>query len=116
MLDFVAPEKLPQKLPSMETPKHGRGKLLRGGLHGHRGGGGRPPNWLRDRCDELLASPATLAQVAAILADKDHPAFATIWRAVADRAQGKARESVDVRAELAAAVQVWKWGDREVRF
>ena len=33
--------------PPLETPTHGRGKLLRGGKPGHKGGSGRRPNKLR---------------------------------------------------------------------
>lgn len=56
---------------------------------------GRPSNWLRERCDEWLHAPECKAQVRAILGDKDHPAFATMWKAVADRAHGKATERIE---------------------
>ena len=38
---------LPQKLPVMSAPSHGKGMLLRGGIIGHRGAGGRPANAAR---------------------------------------------------------------------
>ena len=57
-------------------------------------GKGRPPNWLKDWCDELLASEKSKAAVEKILSDRDHPAFAVMWRTVADRAHGKPEQSV----------------------
>jgi hypothetical protein len=33
--------------PPMMTPSHGGGRIYRGGVPGHRGGGGRPPDKLR---------------------------------------------------------------------
>lgn len=86
--------KLAHKLP-LRVPKHGRGKLLTGGKIGHNGkNAGRPPNWLKDWCDDILANPKHKTQVEKILADNSHPAFAVMWRAVADRAAGKPEQSV----------------------
>ena len=65
-----------------------------GNTGGKKGRSGRRPEWLREFCDDLLASPKCKAQVKAILADKDHPAFATMWKAVAERAHGKAHQNV----------------------
>lgn len=50
---------------------------------------GRPPNWLKEFCDDLLADKKAKAQVSAIIKDKNHPAYATMWKALADRAAGK---------------------------
>jgi hypothetical protein len=63
--------------------------------HGVKGRSGRKPNWLREFCDDLLASPKTKAQVRDILADKSHPAFATMWKAVSDRAHGKPEQPLE---------------------
>jgi hypothetical protein len=68
------------------------GRLLAGGKPGNKGGTGRPPNWLREFCDSLLASPKCKAAVRAILSDANHPAFATMWKAAGDRAHGKAEQ------------------------
>ena len=70
------------------------GMLRRGGGNPKRNGG-RPPNWLREFCDDLLASPKCKAQVKAILEDKTHPAFATMWKAVSDRAHGKPEQPLE---------------------
>jgi hypothetical protein len=80
--------------PQMRVPEHGRG-ALQVGNPGNKGGG-RPPNWLKDWCDELLAKPDSKKQVEEILANKDHAAFATMWAKVAERAHGKAKESVEI--------------------
>ena len=67
---------------------HG-GALLPGGVPGNKGGAGRPPNWLRDWCDDLLAKEENKAEVEAVLGNNKHPAFATMWKAIAERAHGK---------------------------
>src|SRR5687767_1252362 len=56
---------------------------------------GRPPNWLRDRCDEWLSASECQAQIKEILADKNHPAFATMWKAISDRAYGRPTERIE---------------------
>lgn len=82
------PEKVPQP--------NGKGALYAGGVPGNAGGTGRPPNWLRDWCDDLLARPKTQRAVEAILDDKKHPAFAAMWKAVGERAKGKPHQSLEV--------------------
>lgn len=84
--------------PDLIPQPHG-GALLSGGVPGNKGGTGRPPNWLKDWCDDLLANPEAKKQVEAILKDRDHSAYASMWKAVADRAHGKPRESVDVNVK-----------------
>ena len=63
--------------------------------HGVKGRSGRKPNWLREFCDDLLASPKCKQQVKEILNDKSHPAFATMWKAVSDRAHGKPEQPIE---------------------
>ncbi len=75
------------------------GTLRRGGGNPKRNGG-RPPNWIREFCDNLLASPKCKRQVQEILEDKNHPAFATMWKAVGDRAHGKPEQKVDVTVNV----------------
>lgn len=41
-----------QQKPPMFTPKHGHGRLFRGGVPGNKGGG-RPPNEFRERIQEV---------------------------------------------------------------
>lgn len=74
--------------PALVTQAHG-GSLLTGGVPGNAGGTGRPPNWLKDWCDELLASEKSKEQVKEILEDKTHSAYHQMWKAVAERAHGK---------------------------
>jgi len=78
-----------------QVPQPHGGALNVGGTPGNKGGSGRPPNWLRDKCDELLCAPECVAQVTAILENKDHPAFPTMWKALADRAYGKPTERIE---------------------
>lgn len=80
----------PSETPS--RPGNHGGRLLTGNP-GNKGGG-RPPNWLRDWCDDLLANETSKKQVEEILQDKSHPAFAQMWRSVGDRAHGKPPQSV----------------------
>lgn len=88
----------PDRKTPVETPLRPgpRGGLLRTGNPGN-AGGGRSPNWLVDKCDELLADPASWAAVEKIAKNPRHPAFATMWKALCDRAHGRPRQSVDVR-------------------
>lgn len=65
-----------------------------GNTGGKKGRSGRRPDWLREFCDSLLASPKCKAQVKAVLSDKDHPAFATMWKAVGERAHGKPEQPI----------------------
>lgn len=102
----TAPAKVPQP--------HG-GALNAGGTPGN-AGGGRPPNWLKEWCDDLLADADCKKQVEAILKDKGHSAYAAMWRAVADRAHGKPTESVTVTGEVTHKHQVWRFGEQEVAF
>src|SRR5688572_15462436 len=77
---------------------------------------GRPPTWLRESCDELLYSPKCQAQVKAILEDRNHPAFATMWKAVADRAHGKPTERIESEAtENQREPQYFKFGGQLIR-
>lgn len=77
-----------------------------GNTGGKKGRSGRKPNWLKEWCDKLLFDPRCKRQVAKILHDKDHPAFKSMWTAVADRAHGKPKEHVqiDVNADVAVAL------------
>lgn len=102
----AAPAKVPQP--------HG-GALLTGGVPGNKGGTGRPPEWLREWCDDLLASKEAKAQVEAILKDNGHPAYATMWRAVADRAAGKPKERVEHTGEVKHEHRgTLRWGAVEI--
>ncbi len=72
--------------------------------HGVKGRSGRPPNWLRDFCDETLADPKCKASVRAILRNPSHPAFAAMWKAAGERAHGKPEQPIDHAGEVAIRV------------
>jgi len=72
---------------------------------GKKGRSGRRPNWLREFCDDLLASPKCKAEVKAILHDKQHPAFATMWKAVSERAHGKPEQQIAHAGEVVIRVK-----------
>jgi hypothetical protein len=65
------------------------------GNPGNKGGTGRPPNWLREWCDERLADPTAKDAVELILSNPKNPAFVPMWKAVADRAHGKPLQTLD---------------------
>lgn len=81
---------------------------------GKKGRSGRKPEWLRDWCDDLLADPTSREQVEAILHDAKHPAFATMWTRVAERAHGKPREHVEHTGTVRHEHRVMKWGNVEI--
>ena len=85
--------KTPLKSPTATMPGR-NGGTLRVGNPGNKGGG-RLPGWLETFCDDLLADPTAQEQVKAILRDKDHAAFASMWRTVAERAHGKPKQPVE---------------------
>jgi hypothetical protein len=68
--------------------------------HGVKGRSGRPPNWLKEFCDDTLADPKCQAAVLKILRDPDHPAFATMWKAAGDRAHGRPEQKVDLTVNV----------------
>lgn len=67
-----------KKQPSKRTPAHGRGQLLTGGVPGHKGGGGRPPNAYKVWLEESLNHPAAKGQVTKVLRNNLHPAYASV--------------------------------------
>lgn len=77
-----------------------------GNTGGKKGRSGRPPNWLKDWCDELLSKPQSKAQVQAVLADSTHTAYASMWKAVADRAHGRPKETVEHTGEIKHGVVI----------
>lgn len=110
------PSKRAAKTAIARIPQKHGGALLAGGVPGNKGGTGRPPNWLRDWCDELLANEKAKQQVEEILQDKDHQAYHQMWKAVSERAAGKPSMSLEVKGEVTHKHQIWKFGDNEVAF
>lgn len=106
-------KKLPHHKREPVPQPHG-GALIPGQGRGPAKGApnaGRPPNWLKEFCDDLLADRAAKSQVRAILKDKNHPAFATMWKAMADRAAGKPVQAHEHR--LGATLEELVAGSRE---
>jgi hypothetical protein len=62
---------------------------------GKKGRSGRKPSWLKEFCDDLLADPKCKAAVRKILKNPAHPAFATMWGKVTDRAHGKPVQPIE---------------------
>jgi len=75
-------------------------------MPGNKGGTGRPPNWLKDFCDELLADPKCKQQVRDVLEDASHPAYAQMWRHVSDRAHGKPVQPVVESGDKTLTVRI----------
>jgi hypothetical protein len=71
-----------------------------GNTGGKKGRSGRPPNWLKDFCDDMLADPKCQSAVRTILRNPDHSAFATMWKAAGDRAHGKPDQKVDINVNV----------------
>jgi hypothetical protein len=87
--------------PTLSIVGRNGGKLLSGGVPGHRGGGGRPPNWFIDFAVEQLDDPTTREQVTSVLHDKDHQHFARIYRTLLERIPtGGEIDAAAVRAKL----------------
>ena len=76
-------------------PQEHGGALLAGGVPGNKGGTGRPSLEFKEWCASLLDDPEVRAEAEAVLKDKKHPAFKAMFAEVADRAKGKAAQSID---------------------
>ncbi len=85
-------DEIPSEIPSTMPGKNG-GKLKRGGTNA---GAGRPPQWFKDLNAKMICDPKVRKAVATILANPDHPHFAAMWKAVAERGYGKPESKVDV--------------------
>lgn len=70
--------------------------LVPGAGGGAQPGAGRPKNEFKEWCAGLLDDKKNRKQVEEILSDKNHPAYATMFRTIADRAHGKPKETIDV--------------------
>lgn len=65
---------------------------------------GRPPNEHLEWCRRMVSSPGAEKAVEAVLEDAQHPAFSTMWKAVAERAYGKPAQAVTVSGPNGGAV------------
>lgn len=78
---------------------------------------GRPRNEHLAWCRQMVSDPKCEAAVQAVLANQKHPAFATMWKAVAERGYGKPREELDVTSGgKPLEPQVWAFGTRTIAF
>lgn len=64
--------------PEKRTPKHGKGKLLTGGMPGNKGGSGRPPLAFKAYAQELASDPAVRAALKAKACEGDVSALKLI--------------------------------------
>lgn len=75
--------------PAKRVPKHGHGALYSGGVPGNKGGTGRPPNWFREFCRDVLADPKVQENVKAQLRARKNPGFGGVLKTIAGYAYGK---------------------------
>jgi hypothetical protein len=79
------------------VPRRNGGRLLKaGGKPGrHKGGAGRPPEWFKEICRDMVTSPKARAAAKAILEDSAHPQFSAMWKAVSERGYGKLEQTIE---------------------
>lgn len=65
---------------------------------------GRPAGEFKEFCRRLLAAPKAEKELQSVLEDSRHPAYAALWRAVSDRAYGKAVQAVELAGKDGAPV------------
>lgn len=63
-------------------------------------GPGRPPNWYKELCEKRLSMKSHRKAVQRVLKNPNHPAFLGLTKEMADRAFGKANQSLDVKASI----------------
>jgi len=56
---------------------------------------GRPRNEHILWCQRAVSTPAAEKEVLAVLKDRNHPAFATMWKALTDRGYGKPTQPLE---------------------
>jgi hypothetical protein len=102
------PRKIPKKTAKPKPRKipqpNGKGALYAGGVPGNKGGG-RPSLAFKQWCESLLDDPKCRTEVERILCNREHPAFAQMFRTIADRAHGKADQTVKVKHSLDEAAK-----------
>jgi hypothetical protein len=86
---------LPAKLPELVPQPHG-GAIYRGGVPGHTGSGGRPPDEFKAAMQRLASREETIAMLTHILADPQHPHFMRALEFCAERGFGKVPAPVEV--------------------
>lgn len=71
-----------------------------GNSGGKKGRSGRKPDWYKRYAEKLLANKSTKKAMRRILRNPDHPAFRAIVKDLADRAFGRATETLEVSGKL----------------
>ncbi len=70
--------------------------------HGVKGRSGRPPNEYRDSLRQILDNPKVAKALRRILADPDHPQFASLYGKVVAQAHGNPMQPVELSGDLPA--------------
>lgn len=66
---------------------------------------GRPPNEHIDWCRRVVSDPSAESAVETVLKDPKHPAFASMWKAVAERGYGKAAQPLELTGKDGGPIQ-----------
>lgn len=81
-------------------PKHGGARLPVGAHPGNTGGkagrSGRKPDEFKALCAELVSNTQTIRAAGEILADRGHPAWASVFRAIAPYGYGAPPQTLEV--------------------
>ena len=90
---------------SAENPKR-RGKLLRGGQLGNKGGTGRPPNWFREEMGKALDRAQAAKVVQQMMAKGTDSNKLKAIQFAAEMAYGKPRQGVELTGADSGPVNV----------
>lgn len=99
-----AKTKLAEKLPVPLVPQPHGGALLAGGVPGHPGAGGRPPDGFKALCRALASGERTVAEVQAILDDRDHPHFMAALKWASEHGYGRPRPGDSERPPMSGVI------------
>lgn len=80
--------KVPGGFTGADDPRRGRGPK-KGAPNA-----GRPPDKHREECQRMISDPKCEKAVRSILGNPKHPAFAPMWRIVAERGYGKTPQPI----------------------
>lgn len=89
--------------PKSRPGHNGGGTLIAGQGRGPKKGApnaGRPKNEFLAWCSTLLNDPQCRSQVEAVVKDKAHPAFSTMWSRLAERVHGKPEQKINLDGEI----------------
>ena len=104
--------KKPDKTATKTASRPGKsGYRLPVGAHpGNTGGkpgrSGRPPNEFKAMCADLVSSPEAQEQIRSILTNANHPAFASVFKAVAPYGYGQPKQDIGISGEMRHAVVI----------